>query len=55
MAEAHASEAKVKAFATFEVAEQETIGGILKPMFGAAPPVDPMQAEMVKKLDSAGA
>jgi predicted outer membrane protein len=50
----HAMEPKVKEFANFETAEQETIGGILKPLLSGEPPVDPMQAEMVKKLQQAG-
>jgi predicted outer membrane protein len=54
LALAHASEAKVKEFANFETAEQETIGGILKPLLSGAPPVDPMQAETLKKLEQAG-
>ena len=48
------TEPKLKEFANFEIAEQETIGEILKPMAGGAAQTDPMQAEMVKKLDQAG-
>jgi putative membrane protein len=51
----HAREAMVKQFANFEVAEQETIGDILKPLAAGAAPTDPMQASLVKKLESAGA
>ena len=54
LAQAHANDAMVKQFANFETAEQETIGGILKPLLTGAPPVDPMQAETLKKLQQAG-
>jgi putative membrane protein len=54
LAVAHAKEAMVKQFANFEVAEQETIGQILKPMVPGAPPTDPMQADLMKKLEAAG-
>ena len=50
----HAKEAMVKQFANFEVAEQDTVGEILKPMVPDAPPTDPMQASLMKKLEAAG-
>ena len=42
----------VKQFANFEVAEPETIGEILKPLAVGGPPIDPMQASLMKKLES---
>ena len=44
----------VKQFANFEVAEPETIGEILKPLAVGGPPIDPMQASLMKKLESGG-
>jgi putative membrane protein len=49
-----AKDAMVKRFANFEVAEQETIGEILKPLAVGGPPSDPMQAGLMKKLESSG-
>ena len=54
LAVSRAKEANVKQFANFEVAEQETVGGILKPLAAGGPPVDPMQAGLMKKLEGAG-
>jgi putative membrane protein len=55
LAASRVHEAMVKQFADFEIAEQETIGAILKPLLSSPAPVDPMQAELMKKLESAGA
>jgi predicted outer membrane protein len=44
----------VTQFANFEVAEQETMGEILKPPATGGPPTDPMQAGLMKKLESSG-
>ncbi|HEY3719725.1 MAG TPA: DUF4142 domain-containing protein [Roseiarcus sp.] len=54
LAVTRAKEANVKQFANFEVAEQETIGEILKPLAAGGPPADPMQASLMKKLEGAG-
>src|SRR5271170_1658613 len=54
LAVSRAKEANVKQFANFEVAEQETAGGILKPLAAGGPPVDPVQAGLMKKLEGAG-
>jgi predicted outer membrane protein len=51
----HVKDAMLKQFANFEVAEQETIGAILKPLAETPPPLDPMQAELMKKLQGASA
>jgi putative membrane protein len=54
LAQKDAKEANVKQFANFEVAEQETVGEILKPLAAGGPPVDPKQAGLMKQLESAG-